>query len=585
LTRQGKGKQMPSRYLSRTLRLTALLGLLLPATAPADYRADIGLPALEELLGNMLPAGLEIPVIQVEAAVEIDDQLTWMPDPGHSEFSGKTINNSAGAPAGLYSGHATSVGRNFFGNRSSVAPGISDISSYGADQWLGNAFLRTATGSLQPLSLPARVVNHSWVGNAPPVEEEILRRTDWVIARDELIHLTGLTNGSPNRQLMSNAHNVIAVGRSDGGHGQGSVALDSIYTAGRVRPHIVVPANNSSQATARASGAVAMLLEAVADNPAWSSDPVSEYKTSRAGLTVRNAGRSEVIKAVLMAGALRHTVNSSSADVRDYRALPEQRSSNGLDRRYGAGQLDLYQSYRILAAGEQNSQQDAPAGGGQIGLAGFDFDPHFGGAGGSNQTASYYLPVCETDAMVAASLVWNLRVAGGNPRNFNGTATLHQLELHLLDVTDPEQPATVDSSTSTGDNSQHFWISLQAGRSYALEVRVAAGQAPFDWPYALAWRIVPDTDGDGIPDDVDNCMLVPNPDQRDSDGDGYGNACDADLNNDGQVNFADLAIFRSRFGSGDPDADLNGDGVVNFADLARFHELFGRPPGPSGLVP
>jgi len=94
-----------------------------------------------------------------------------------------------------------------------------------------------------------------------------------------------------------------------------------------------------------------------------------------------------------------------------------------------------------------------------------------------------------------------------------------------------------------------------------------------------------DADGDGIPDDIDNCLGVFNPDQRDTDGDGFGNRCDADFNNDGVVNFADLAIFRARFGSNDPDADLNGDGVVNFADLAIFNQLFGKPPGPSALVP
>ena len=96
---------------------------------------------------------------------------------------------------------------------------------------------------------------------------------------------------------------------------------------------------------------------------------------------------------------------------------------------------------------------------------------------------------------------------------------------------------------------------------------------------------VPDTDGDGIADDMDNCLGVFNPDQRDTDGDGFGNRCDADFNNDGVVNFADLAIFRSRFGTTNPDADLNGDGVVNFADLAIFNTLFGKPPGPSAVLP
>lgn len=107
------------------------------------------------------------------------------------------------------------------------------------------------------------------------------------------------------------------------------------------------------------------------------------------------------------------------------------------------------------------------------------------------------------------------------------------------------------------------------------------------WVYKPAsWQDpAPDDDGDGIPDSLDNCLGVFNPDQRDTDGDGFGNRCDGDLNGDGVVNFADLAIFRQRFGTSDPDADFNGDGAVNFQDLAIFVQLFGKPPGPSALVP
>jgi hypothetical protein len=38
--------------------------------------------------------------------------------------------------------------------------------------------------------------------------------------------------------------------------------------------------------------------------------------------------------------------------------------------------------------------------------------------------------------------------------------------------------------------------------------------------------VCPDADGDGICDDADDCPFVPNPSQRDSDGDGVGDACD-----------------------------------------------------------
>jgi hypothetical protein len=37
---------------------------------------------------------------------------------------------------------------------------------------------------------------------------------------------------------------------------------------------------------------------------------------------------------------------------------------------------------------------------------------------------------------------------------------------------------------------------------------------------------IPDVDGDLVPDAVDNCLIVPNDDRTDTDGDGWGDACD-----------------------------------------------------------
>jgi len=137
-----------------------------------------------------------------------------------------------------------------------------------------------------------------------------------------------------------------------------------------------------------------------------------------------------------------------------------------------------------------------------------------------------------------------------------------------------------------------------------------AGDIEFgDPPNRLLYRIQPaeyavtvfgDTDDDGVVDNDDNCTLVPNgpdaPDaggliQYDSNGDGFGNACDPDLNSDNVVDFGDLPAFQAAFFSDDgdlnwnPDADLNGDGVVDFGDLPTLQNLFFQTPGPSGLVP
>ena len=100
----------------------------------------------------------------------------------------------------------------------------------------------------------------------------------------------------------------------------------------------------------------------------------------------------------------------------------------------------------------------------------------------------------------------------------------------------------------------------------------------------IGWGIV-DEDNDLIPDINDNCRLVANTNQRDTNGDGFGNVCDADLNDDGVINVVDLGLLRAVFFSADPDADFNGDGVVNVVDLGIMRASFFGPPGPSSLAP
>jgi probable HAF family extracellular repeat protein len=109
------------------------------------------------------------------------------------------------------------------------------------------------------------------------------------------------------------------------------------------------------------------------------------------------------------------------------------------------------------------------------------------------------------------------------------------------------------------------------------------------WIAVLDSPFAPDTDGDGLLDGVDNCTLVPNPSQCDSDGDEIGNHCDGDLTGNGFTNAQDSTLLRQALGRTSRGAyfdaeDLDCNGVVDAQDVTIFRGLLGRPPGPSGLV-
>ncbi len=109
----------------------------------------------------------------------------------------------------------------------------------------------------------------------------------------------------------------------------------------------------------------------------------------------------------------------------------------------------------------------------------------------------------------------------------------------------------------------------------------------------------PDADGDGVPDAIDNCRDVANPDQTDFDAGSdddlslpgiqhYGDACDLDADQDGIVAASDFfGFFRPCLGQ-DPQAvpscaaaDGDGDGVVGPSDFfGFFRPALGSPPGP-----
>ena len=119
----------------------------------------------------------------------------------------------------------------------------------------------------------------------------------------------------------------------------------------------------------------------------------------------------------------------------------------------------------------------------------------------------------------------------------------------------------------------NYWDDMTSNPGYPSGYYEIGGPGDgIDW-YPVSTDF--DGDGDGFYDYEDNCPDDYNPSQADSDGDGLGNACDADCPNlDGinPVNYSDFLILASDWlESGEGlQADLDFDGHVDVNDLDIF---------------
>jgi hypothetical protein len=90
-----------------------------------------------------------------------------------------------------------------------------------------------------------------------------------------------------------------------------------------------------------------------------------------------------------------------------------------------------------------------------------------------------------------------------------------------------------------------------------------------------------DSDGDGVPDDVDNCVDTPNTDQANFDNDAFGDVCDGDIDGDGVDNGDDVCDFSPVGATVEADGsvvgDLDGDCDVDLADHAIQQSRFTGP--------
>jgi hypothetical protein len=482
--------------MATTLLCVAVVGCSQPEADDDPF----GYERLKAELGDATPDGSGIAVHLVEGSVDITETVDgvetsvgtgFAPDVADVDFLDVNIDVTPSVFA-RHSSHATSVGRRLFGKANSMSPGIVDVHAFESMTWIVSV-LNMGRARL-PETKAARIANHSWVGNADHPElparrsVEILRRLDWLIDSDEFIQVVGF-NGDPDSPLLSGAWNAISVSHIDGAYAEHSptVGWDD-YPVGRTRPDLVVPERNPSSAAPRVASAVALLIDGAQATASAAGSEGAGFP-SRAGAKFFNAERGEVIKAALMAGAARAVPQrADSGGIADYRAS-DRRTANGLDRRYGAGALDIYNSYRIVTAVEHDSNEDRSGADAVISASGFDFDPSFGGRGGSNSSASYRVSAAPRDRDLTVALVWNARVSSGQGLRFDRPAETYDLDLVLYELDADGEPLDIVASRSRIDNTEHITAQLAANRDYALRVETGSGQAPFEWDYALAWRL------------------------------------------------------------------------------------------------
>jgi hypothetical protein len=511
---------LASYRATKFLTLVALLtcasrGAAAPPTS--TELTKIGLAALRAALGDNAPTGAGISVTQVESP-QSGVESQYFVNTALADFTGKTI--TAKQTPATTSTHATNVAQNFYGN-SGIAPGVTTIDVYEANRWLDSSFLRKLS-PLAPRVEYRKIQNHSWIANFTvdgqtdvAAAVDVLRRIDYVVNRDGVVVVAGVNNGTASTipQILGNAYNVIAVGRSDGGGSLGPSTADVI---GRSKPDIVAPGVNTSVSTSWVSGAAALLLEAAGTNSA--------------------ASRPATIKALLMAGASKKAFDLDAATpttLDDWSRTPTQ----PLDDRYGAGQLDVYRSYQILAAGQQGPGTLA-----EVAINGWD-----AGTIPSGQELTYYFTVPANHVLADLSVLatWNRQIdftPGVGSQAATLTPSLANVDIHLYRSSGFIKGSLVDESVSNIDNVEHVFQRVLGPGQYMISVTTDATA-----DFSLAWGgqlyLAGDSNFDGRVDGVDYLAWANN---FKANGKAYWQG-DFDLN--GVVDGADYILWANNFSS------------------------------------
>jgi parallel beta-helix repeat protein len=186
----------------------------------------------------------------------------------------------------------------------------------------------------------------------------------------------------------------------------------------------------------------------------------------------------------------------------------------------------------------------------------------FGHSGETNAEAfNYFTPGASDVTATSDGTNPTALAAILSPLTDNGGPTM----THALPAGSPA--IDLDTICSTGLSTDQ--------RGYCRSVGSGCDAGSFEFGAAMS----SDTDGDGTPDACDNCPLVANADQVNTDGDSLGNACDEDDDNDTVLDASDNCPLVANPDQKDTDKDGIGDAcdaINNRPNMAPIYKLLLR---------
>ncbi|MDX6765837.1 MAG: fibronectin type III domain-containing protein [Candidatus Methylacidiphilales bacterium] len=447
---------------------TLLAGLFAIALTPlqATDLDTIGVTALRAYDSTLTGNGVAVAMVE---ATETNGG--WQPNPNVSGLNTSLFSFfSASTPyptgssynATLESGHATSVGYQFYSTQFGVSTGVAAVRSFEANYFIGGGGIIQAQTNI---STP--IVNQSFVFNSTS-NSTFEQLYDHYADRYSTLFVNGVNDTSNTFSPPSTMFNCISVGLTET---YGSITNNSSVGPtpdGRSKPDLAAPSFATSYAAPYVSGSAAILRQAALRNDGGNS-------------TASAASDPRTIKALLLNGAVKPSNWTRTG-------------SEPLDRRFGAGVLNVYNSYFTLNGGRQTPQssgnQTSP-GSSHLPVNNTNNSTTLNGwnqqtlttittAGGKDVTDHYFfnLPSASSNTFNAtATLVWHRQ---------NGQTTINNLDLFLYNTVNNTLVAT---SNSTVNNVEHLYLpSLPAGR-YCLQVyKPFTGRTSNAETYALAFN-------------------------------------------------------------------------------------------------